>query len=122
MAPNMANTHAMPSTTTSTLHTGSIDVTMAVMMRRADWSRLKMRTTRKALSKRNVEITRMSKNGSRDIVVMHTMTKSNTLKALVQNFQNQLHTMFITSSIRKMTGATLKKSVSHAPSELRAQG
>ena len=72
-------------------------------MRRADWSRLKMRTTRKALSKRNVEITRMSKNGSRDIVVMHTMTKSNTLKALVQNFQNQLHTMFITSSIRKMT-------------------
>jgi len=47
-----------------------------------------------------------STKGSREIVVITTTTKSKTLKALPQNFQNQLHAMFRRSSQRKISVKT----------------
>ena len=55
----------------------------AVMILRALPRRAKIRTTRNARRSRRVLMTRMSKNGRSEIVVMTTTTKSKMLKVLL---------------------------------------
>jgi hypothetical protein len=74
---------SLPKTTTKTLQTGTMEVDRAVMILRALPRRAKIRTTRNARRSRRVLMTRMSKNGRSEIVVMTTTTKSKMLKALL---------------------------------------
>ena len=74
---------SLPKTTTKTLQTGTMEVDRAVMILRALLRRAKIRTTRNARRSRRVLMTRMSKNGRSEIVVMTTTTKSKMLKVLL---------------------------------------
>ena len=60
-----------------------MEVDKAVMILRALPRRPKIRTTRNARRSRRVLMTRMSKNGRSEIVVMTTTTKSKMLKVLL---------------------------------------
>ncbi len=60
-----------------------MEVDRAVMILRALPRRAKIRTTRNARRSRRVLMTRKSKNGRSEIVVMTTTTKSKMLKVLL---------------------------------------
>ena len=74
---------SLPKTTTKTLQTGTMEVDRAVMILRALPRRAKIRTTRNARRRRRVLMTRMSKPGMSESVVMTTTTKSKMLKVLL---------------------------------------
>ena len=111
VAPNIAKTHIMPTTTTRTLQTGIIAEESATMIVRADPSLPKSRTTRKARRRRSVLMIFMSIDGTSEIVVTATMQKSKTLNELLQKGQNQFAAMFNKSSKRKMIVNTISRLV-----------
>ena len=99
----------IPVTMIKTLQTGSIEDPIAVIMRRAELSRPKIRTTRNARSSLSVDTTCRSNVGTREATVMVTTTKSKMLKAEPQNLQNQLQDIFCQTQIYQSSSSKASK-------------